>query len=106
LIETHGADVNAQVECYNTPLSRAIEYFKPRNGGDINVLTYLIDQKNIDLNIKDIGDNTLLHTACINNFSNLRDSVELKAENDTFRSQIVEMIAEKYVQLVLGEGTF
>jgi ankyrin repeat protein len=106
VVENRDCDVNAQDECYNTPLHQALEYFKPRNGGDINVLAYLIDQKNIDLNKKDVGDNTLLHTACINNVSTLRDSVELNAECDGMLCQIVEIIAEKYVQLVLGEGTF
>jgi hypothetical protein len=45
LIETHGGDKN-------TPLHEALEYFKPRNGGDIAVLAYLIHQKNADVNSK------------------------------------------------------
>ena len=69
LIETLGCDINAQDDKNNTPLHYALENFNP-NDGDINALTYLINQKNVDVNINNIDDTALLHSAC-NNINNL-----------------------------------
>jgi ankyrin repeat protein len=64
LVETHGGDVNAQDGDKNTPIHSALEYFDPNEGGDINVLTYLLNQSNVNVNIKNENDITLLHRAC------------------------------------------
>jgi ankyrin repeat protein len=105
LIEKHGADVNVQDDGKNTPLHRAFEYFNPQCGGDINVLVYLINQKNINLNIKYKNGYTLLHTTCIINPSNTRYPMKTNAECDTTLCQIVELIAERCVQEVFDEKT-
>jgi len=105
LIETHGLDVNAQDDYNNTPVCLAFRAFNPRNGGDITVLTYLINQNNVNLNIQNEEGRNLLHTTCINNLPSYRRSVELDAENDTVFCQIVEMIAERCIQQVLDKIT-
>jgi ankyrin repeat protein len=64
LIESQGADVNVQSNYNNTPLHYAIECFDPRNGGDINVLYYLLNQKAVNVDIKGWDGHTLLHMAC------------------------------------------
>jgi ankyrin repeat protein len=66
LIETMGCDVNAQNDSGDTPLHDAFCHFDPNNGGDITVLTYLINQKNVNVNIKGEDGYTILHHACIN----------------------------------------
>jgi ankyrin repeat protein len=65
LIETHGCDVNAQAEDNNTPLYYALACFDPNKGGNITVLTYLINQKGVNGDTKGRNGNTLLHIACI-----------------------------------------
>jgi len=70
LIETHGCDVNALDNDKRIPIHRALDQVNPRNGGDINVLAYLINQKNIDVNIKDRKGFNSLHLACIGNLQN------------------------------------
>jgi ankyrin repeat protein len=66
LIETHGGDVNVLNNNNDTPLHRALRNFDPRDGGDIAVLTYLINQKNVNVNIKGWNGYTLLHATCLN----------------------------------------
>jgi ankyrin repeat protein len=66
LIEKKGRDINAQDNNKNTPFHKALEYFEPRNGGDIAVLHYLLSQKGINRNTKNKHGYTLLHRACIN----------------------------------------
>jgi len=66
LIETMGCDVNLQNNNKNTPIHQALRYFNPNDGGDLNVLSYLINQKDINVSIKDESDNTLLHRVCRN----------------------------------------
>jgi ankyrin repeat protein len=105
LIETHGADVNVQDKSNNTPAYLAFREFQPRNGGDINVLTYLLNQNNVNLNIQNEEGRNLLHTTCINTLPSNRCSVELDAEYDTVFCQIVEVIAERCIQQVLDETT-
>jgi ankyrin repeat protein len=102
LIETKGFDVNAQDDNKNTPIHSALDQFKPHDGGDINVLAYLINQTNINVNIGYKMGYTLLHTACIINLSKNWYSAELNAEEcDTILCQIVEMIANKCLEQVL-----
>jgi ankyrin repeat protein len=105
LIETLGCDVNAQDNSNNTPLNQALVCFNPRNGRDINVLTYLINQNTVNINIKGKKGRNLLHTTCMINLSNTQYSAELNTEFDTILCQIVEVIVEKCVQLVLDEKT-
>jgi ankyrin repeat protein len=103
LIETHGCDVNAQDEDNNTPIHRAIDQFKPHDGGDITVLTYLLNQENLNVKIKTQNGYNLLHLACINNLSESRDSAELHSGFDTISCQIVEIITERCIEEVLDE---
>jgi ankyrin repeat protein len=103
LIETMGFDVNAQDDDNNTPIQNALCCFDP-DYGDINVLTYLLNQNNVNLNIKNEKGCNLLHTTCINTLPSNRRSVELDAEYDTVFCQIVEMIAERCIQQVLDEN--
>jgi ankyrin repeat protein len=64
LIETQGFDVNAQDNSKDTPVHLALRYFDPNDGGDITVLTYLLNQGNVNVNIKGQFGNTILHYAC------------------------------------------
>jgi ankyrin repeat protein len=66
LIETHGADVNAQDEFKETPIHRALCYFSPHHGGDFTTLMYFLTHKNINVNVKGRDGYTLLHSACAN----------------------------------------
>jgi ankyrin repeat protein len=111
LIEKHGCDVNAQNNDKNTPLHYAFLHFDPNRGGDaINILTYLINQKDVDVTIKDESDHTILHFACNNNLDNrslddTSDSAELNQQYDAVSYQIVEFIVERCVQQVLDDTT-
>jgi hypothetical protein len=116
LIETHGVDVNIQNKERNTPIHLAFRCFDPNKGGDITVLTYLINQKNINPNINGKNGHTLLHLACIreigydsddvkNSDEGLEDSVIQNQKADTNLSEIVEIIAERCIQQVLDETT-
>jgi ankyrin repeat protein len=100
LIEKHGADVNVQDDDKNTPLHLALDYFDPNNGNTFTVLTYLINQKNINANIKDSTGCNLLHSVCI---SSLSAPVGLNARYDTMLCQVVEDIVERYTQQILDE---
>jgi ankyrin repeat protein len=64
LIETHGADVNVQDDSGDTPIHIAFRHFDPDEDKDTSLLTYLIDQKNVNGKIKGINGSTLLHLAC------------------------------------------
>jgi cytohesin len=116
LIETRGADVNAQNNNKNTPLHQAFGYLKPHDGVDTAVWAYLINQMNLNVNIEDQNGHTLLHSACICDITGLDDFMDsedeftdsdddfddcLKAKADTFLCQIVQVIAERCVQQVL-----
>jgi ankyrin repeat protein len=93
-------DVNVQDVYQDTPIHNALSFFDPDDGGDINVLTYLLNQEKIDANIKGEDGYTLLHLACIS-----RRSVELNAAFDTTLCHIVELIVQRYVQHNLDETT-
>jgi ankyrin repeat protein len=105
LIETYGLDVNAQNDDKNTPLHHALKHSNPHNGRDINVWAYLINQNNVNLNIKNEEGCNLLHSACTNNLPSYEHSVELDAKCDTVFCQIVAAIAEGCVQEVLNGTT-
>jgi ankyrin repeat protein len=47
LIEKGGCDVNEQDNSNDTPLHDALRYFDRNEGGNINVLTYLLSQENV-----------------------------------------------------------
>jgi ankyrin repeat protein len=119
LIETQGCDVNALDNHQNTPIHLALDNFNPHEGGDITVLTYLINQKGVNLNITNRNDHTLLHLACIceieyyddadydstnsdDDLDNSDDSVEAKSE--TSLCQVVEVIVETCLEQIL-DGT-
>jgi len=68
-------------------------------------LAYLLNQNNVNLNIKNEKGYNRLHHACTNNLPSYRRSVELDAEYDTVFCQIVEFIAERCIQQVLDETT-
>jgi ankyrin repeat protein len=70
LIETHGTDINVLSNSKDTPIHYALRCFKRDNGGDIDVLAGLINQKGVNSNVKNRGGSTLLHTAC-NNINSL-----------------------------------
>jgi ankyrin repeat protein len=81
LIETHGCNINAQDRYDNTPLHIALFNFDPnQDGGEISVLQYLLNQKNVDVNIKGQNDTTLFHVACININNLLLDVFEVLME--------------------------
>jgi ankyrin repeat protein len=105
LVETLGCDVNVQDNDRNTPLHQALRYFDPNNGGDINVWAYLINQKNVNLNVKGKKGFNLLQLTCINNLPSYSRSARLNPQLDTISCQIVEIIAERLVQQVLDETT-
>jgi ankyrin repeat protein len=105
LIETMGCDINAQDNNSNTPLHDALRDFDPNKGGGITILTYLINQKIVDVNIKGYNDYTLLHRACIIYLSNARYDMKKNAECDDISCQIIELIAERCIQEVLDETT-
>jgi ankyrin repeat protein len=65
LIETIGLDVNVQDGDENTPIHIAIDCFDP-NGGDINVLNFLLTQNGVNVNSKGQYGCTSLHRACLN----------------------------------------
>jgi ankyrin repeat protein len=67
LIETKGADVNAQNINNDTPLHLALRDFQPADNDDnITVLTYLLSQKDVNVNINGQYGCTALHEACDN----------------------------------------
>jgi ankyrin repeat protein len=98
LIEIHGCDVNTQNNRKNTPILSAFHHFEPDD--DINILTYLMSQKNVNINIKGEDGCTILHSACKNNIGEAETD-----ECDDIFSQMVESIAERCIQQVLDEIT-
>jgi ankyrin repeat protein len=109
LIETLGCEINAQDNNQNTPLHYALENFNPDDGGDINVLAYLLNQENVNINLTCDHYRTILHKACTCppfSFSNSRwsnDVNNLNGECDSILCQVVEVIAERCIQQVLDE---
>jgi ankyrin repeat protein len=66
LIETKGCDVNAKNKYGDTPIADAIGYFKLSRGGDIATLAYLLNHKDVNLDMDSLSGATLLHKACQN----------------------------------------
>jgi ankyrin repeat protein len=104
LTETIGFDVNVQAENKDTPLHSALRLFN-RNQGDVTVLTYLINQKDVDVNIRGKQGHSFLHLACISNLPHSGRSKKPNAKVDSNLCRIVEAIAERCVQQVLDELT-
>jgi ankyrin repeat protein len=65
LIETHRFDFNVQDSWGSTPMHSALKLFTSSKG-DIAVLTYLLDQEDVNVNILDGDCRTLFHAACGN----------------------------------------
>jgi len=110
-IETKGCDLNVLDKRNNAPLQNAVKLFNPNHDSNINVLTYLLNQKNVNIDIRDSNSRTLLHLAVIRNFSSPGGHSnwgslqtvpdEQKAQDDFNSSQMVEIVAERYLQLLL-----
>jgi ankyrin repeat protein len=100
LIETKGCDVNVQNNNKNTPLHNALDSFNPDNGNAFTVLTYLINQKDVNVKIRGNKGRNLLHSVCI---SSLSAPVGLNARYDTMLCQVVEFIVERYTQQILDK---
>jgi hypothetical protein len=66
LIETKSGYINGQKGDTYSPLLFALDSFNPNKGGDINVLTYLINQENVNVHVRGRFGFTLLHHAYIN----------------------------------------
>jgi ankyrin repeat protein len=119
LIHTLGCDVNA-LNCHRmTPIQVAFNHFNPTSC-DMTTLTYLATQ-NENVNIIDKKGRTLLHLACLRDLSNSKEDDdsemgseydfddgfedpvgwETGTEADTVLSQIVEFIAERYLQQIV-----
>jgi hypothetical protein len=103
LIETHGADVSIRDIYEDTPIYVALRHFDPNYGGDITVLTYLINQKAVNVNIQDRVGHNLLHYACINNIAGKLG--DLNTQSDTALCKIIEVIVERCVGSILDETT-
>jgi len=97
LIKTHGTDIDV--------IHHALDQFNPNKGGDINILAYLINQKDVNVNTKYKRDYTVLHTTCIVNLENTWYSAKLNAEYDIILCQIIETFVNKCLELVLDETT-
>jgi ankyrin repeat protein len=66
LIDIRGGNINLQDDDNDSPIRYAFSHFDSNKGGDINILMYLINLKNIDVNIRGYIGHTLLHLACSN----------------------------------------
>jgi len=120
LIETHGADINTRDNCNDTPIRDACNYFNPNYGGDIAVLTYLLNQKGqtgyslLHFACKNINTFPLDHKACINLISCAWDGHttrqgfnqdEEEAKVDLFWASIMEIVVENCIKQVVNETT-
>jgi ankyrin repeat protein len=104
LVETIGCDVNVRDNDDGTPIHHTLRYFNPDDGGDINVFAYLINQKDVNVNINGKKGYNLLHLTCISNLPHSALSQKPNGECDTILCQIVEVIAERCIQQVLDEN--
>jgi hypothetical protein len=64
-----------------------------------------MNQKNLNVNIKNEKGCNLLHYACTNYLRTYKRTVERNAECDTTFCQIVELMAERCIEEVLEEET-
>jgi ankyrin repeat protein len=64
LIDIKGGNVNVKDVNGHTPISAAFRSFTPNDGSNIDILIYLLNQKDVDVSITDRYGYTLLHTAC------------------------------------------
>jgi ankyrin repeat protein len=65
LVEIYGIDINAQNKAGVTPIYLALQKFDPNHDNNITILTYLLNQNDVDANIKNGLGCTLLHAACL-----------------------------------------
>jgi len=119
LIETKGCDINVQDNHTCTPFFYALFYFNQHgddgdDGGDgvSTILTYLFNQKNLNIHPHDFNGRTLLHFACFSGDRFVtfqrdtnRDCDKEEAQNGTLRSKIIEIVIQKYLQDVFDEAT-
>jgi ankyrin repeat protein len=66
MIEIKRADVNIQDEYQSTPIQSALYGFDPDLGGDIDVLIYLFNHKDVMISVQNEYGCTLFHQICIN----------------------------------------
>jgi len=66
MIEIKGADGNIQDEYQSTPIQSALYGFDPDLGGDVDVLIYLLNQKDVMISVQNQYSCTLFHQICIN----------------------------------------
>jgi len=64
LIETKGFDLNFLDPINNTPIHHAFLSFNHNDNHDTTILQYLLNQKDVNVNIKGEYGDTLLHLAC------------------------------------------
>jgi ankyrin repeat protein len=121
LIERIGCNPNLQDNNKNTPIHYALRHFKRSNGGEISVLTYLLNNSNIDITIQGRHGRTLLHLASLFDLSGSGDGAinrfdnpflapssspgESKptAEGDLFWSKIIEIMSERILKQIKAE---
>jgi ankyrin repeat protein len=65
-VETKGCNLNLLDNYGYTPLYYAVRYYNPKHGGDMNILTYLLNHDSVDVNAKNKKGGNLLHFACEN----------------------------------------
>jgi ankyrin repeat protein len=66
LIETKGGDITIQSNYLDTPIHLAFLHFNLHEGGDINILKYLLNLEGVNVNKKGDDGRTILHYACRN----------------------------------------
>jgi ankyrin repeat protein len=66
LLLKRNSTINTQDDDGNTPIHIALRQFNPEEGGDIDVLTFLLGQKGINISLRGEYGRNLLHIACGN----------------------------------------
>jgi ankyrin repeat protein len=66
LVEIKGCNVNVPNQYQNTPVELAICNFDINNGGDPNLLIYLLNQSDVSVNIRNGNGISLFSVACYN----------------------------------------
>jgi ankyrin repeat protein len=115
LVEKLGCDVNVQDDFDETPAHNLLNKLNPSRGDSyILSLSYLLDQQqNHYLSVQDRYGQTSLHLACLDDLSGSEDDDidypkpidEVNDHTDTYWSQVVEIIVERYLRLVFEETT-
>jgi serine/threonine-protein phosphatase 6 regulatory ankyrin repeat subunit B len=106
LIEIKGGDINAKANNNDTPLYYALNYYKPNLGGNIAVLTYLVGQERVNMNLMNRRGCTLLHLACNQDCTYIWcNPIIVDDETDSCWSQVVQIIVEKCIQRICDRRT-